>query len=413
MSISTHEDLETRNGGGKKRKIGAEDAESKISSGEITSSCSKEVKSKGVYYPSYMGCRSVNNFETMNRIEEGMYGVVFRARDLHTGQCVALKKLKMEREREGFPITSLREINCLLKCRHENIVHVKEVVVGDNMNKIFIVMEYIEHDLKSLMESMRKPFSLDQTKTLLMQLLKGVAHLHDNWIIHRDIKTSNLLLNHRGILKIADFGLAREYGSPLAPYTPVVVTLWYRSPELLLGIKEYSYPVDIWSVGCVFAELVIWKALFRGSSEADQIKNIFQVAIRKKCRNSVPPPIKYGLGHQLFRSYPFPKTLLTYDPNQRISASDALNHDFFTEPPLPCPPSLFPTWPTKHEREARHNRDNASPQAPQGGKNFEDPTEDEEFFQRKINESANNMGFTMSATGRGFVQTIPNSLHNR
>ncbi|KAF1741079.1 hypothetical protein MXB_2514, partial [Myxobolus squamalis] len=236
----------------------------------------KSMPSKKIFYPSFMGCRSVDEFEKMNWIEEGMYGVVFRARDLRTNQTVALKRLKMEREREGFPITSLREINCLLKSRHENVVHVKEVVVGSNMDKIFIVMEYVEHDLKSLMEMMKKPFTLDQTKTLLAQLLRGVSHLHENWIIHRDIKTSNLLLNHKGILKIADFGLAREYGSPLLAYTPVVVTLWYRSPELLLGIKEYSYPIDIWSVGCVFAELIAKKALFPAKSEAELITKIFQ-----------------------------------------------------------------------------------------------------------------------------------------
>ncbi|KAF0986229.1 hypothetical protein HZS_5707 [Henneguya salminicola] len=309
----------------------------------------------------------------MNWIEEGMYGVVFRARDLRTNEIVALKKLKMEREREGFPITSLREINCLLKSTHENIVHVKEVVVGGNMDKIYIVMEYVEHDLKSLMEMMKKSFTLDQSKTLLLQLLRGVSHLHENWIIHRDIKTSNLLLNHRGILKVGDFGLAREYGSPLIPYTPVVVTLWYRAPELLLGIKEYSYPIDIWSVGCVFAELIAKKPLFPAKSEAEQITKIFQ--------ELGTPDDKIWPGPPSFSQLPFSKN----------------------ESPLPVPPSLFPTWPTKHEREARRKKENASPQPPQGGDNYHVQSDEDNLFHSQLCNNTNSIGFTMSASGKGAI----------
>lgn len=177
---------------------------------------------------------------------------MYRAEDRRTKEIVALKRLKMEKEKEGFPITSLREINTLLKAQHPNIVTVREIVVGSNMDKIFIVMDYVEHDLKSLMETMKSKnrcFSSGEIKCLLQQILRAVAHLHDNWILHRDLKTSNLLLSHKGILKVGDFGLAREYGSPLKQYTSIVVTLWYRAPELLLGGKQYSTPIDMWSVG--------------------------------------------------------------------------------------------------------------------------------------------------------------------
>lgn len=180
----------------------------------------------------------------------------------------------MEKEKEGFPITSLREINTLLKGQHPNIVTVREIVVGSNMDKIYIVMDYVEHDLKSLMETMRhkkQKFMPGEVKCLLNQLLQAVAHLHDNWILHRDLKTSNLLLSHKGILKVGDFGLAREYDSPLKAYTPIVVTLWYRAPELLLCTKEYSTPIDMWSVGCIFAELLLMNALFPGKSEVEQV----------------------------------------------------------------------------------------------------------------------------------------------
>ncbi|PIK58548.1 hypothetical protein BSL78_04518 [Apostichopus japonicus] len=191
-------------------------------------------------------------------------------------EIVALKRLKMEKEKEGFPITSLREINTLLKAQHVNIVTVREIVVGSNMDKIYIVMDYVEHDLKSLMETMKQPFTIGETKCLVQQLLRGVNHLHENWILHRDLKTSNLLLSHKGILKIGDFGLAREYGSPLKQYTPIVVTLWYRAPELLLAIKEYSVKIDMWSVGCIFAEFLTMKPLFPGRSEIDQLNRIFK-----------------------------------------------------------------------------------------------------------------------------------------
>lgn len=233
------------------------------------------------YYPGLQGCRSVEEFKHLNHIAEGTYGIVYRAQDKRTEEIVALKRLKMEKEREGFPITSLREINTLLKGQHPNIVTVREIVVGCNMDKIFIVMDYVEHDFKTLMETMKaknQSFLPGEVKCLTQQLLRAVAHLHDNWILHRDLKTSNLLLSHKGILKVGDFGLAREYGSPLKPYTSIVVTLWYRAPELLLCCKEYSTPIDMWSVGCIFAEFLSMSALFPGQSETDQLNKIFKVS---------------------------------------------------------------------------------------------------------------------------------------
>ncbi|XP_010531633.1 PREDICTED: cyclin-dependent kinase G-2 isoform X2 [Tarenaya hassleriana] len=223
------------------------------------------------------GCRSVDEFERLNKIDEGTYGVVYRARDKKTGEIVALKKVKMEKEREGFPLTSLREINILLSFHHPSIVDVKEVVVGSSLDSIFMVMEYMEHDLKGLMESMKQPFSQSEVKCLMLQLLEGVKHLHDNWVLHRDLKTSNLLLNNQGELKICDFGLARQYGSPLKPYTHLVVTLWYRAPELLLGVKQYSTAIDMWSLGCIMAELLSKAPLFNGKTELDQLDKIFRI----------------------------------------------------------------------------------------------------------------------------------------
>jgi len=150
----------------------------------------------------------------------------------------------------------------------------KKRVIHAVLYRVFIVMDFIEHDLKGLMQDMRSPFLQSEIKTLMLQLLSAVALMHDNWIIHRDLKTSNLLLNNRGEIKVADFGLARKYGSPMGNMTQLVVTLWYRAPELLLGAKEYTTAIDMWSVGCIFAELLNNEALLPGRSEIDQLDRV-------------------------------------------------------------------------------------------------------------------------------------------
>ncbi|CAG2198954.1 CDC2L [Mytilus edulis] len=348
------------------------------------------------YFPAIQGCRNVEEFQCLNRIEEGAYGVVYRAKDKKTDDIVALKRLKMEKEKEGFPITSLREINTLLKAQHVNIVTVREIVVGSNMDKIYIVMDYVEHDLKSLMETMKQPFLVGEVKTLLKQLLLGVAHLHDNWIIHRDLKTSNLLLSHKGVLKIGDFGLAREYGEPLKHYTPVVVTLWYRAPELLLGIKEYSTPIDMWSVGCIFAEFLMMKALWSGKSDIDQLNRIFKDLGTPSEKiwpgyNELPAIKKLSFGsfadhpyntlRQKFGSYlsdagfNLLNRFLTYSPTKRITAEEAMKSE----------------QPRKHQN---------SPKPPSGGK----------AYNKLLGDDDDNIGFHLtnassgvSAVGPGFA----------
>ncbi|KAJ1380459.1 Serine/threonine-protein kinase, active site [Sesbania bispinosa] len=290
------------------------------------------------------------DFDFIDDVEE--------TKDKKTGEIVALKKVKMNIERDGFPMSSLREINILLSFNHPFIVDVKEVVV-DNYDGTFMVMEYMEHDLKGLMELKKQPFSMGEVKYMMLQLLEGVKYLHDNWILHRDLKTSNILLNNKGELKICDFGLSRQYGSPLKPYTPIVVTLWYRAPELLLGAKKYSTAIDMWSVGCIMAELVAKEPLFRGKTEIEQLHKIFQTLgtpdekiwpglsklpgsktnfvkqpynmLSKKfpAASFTGSPVLSELGFDLM------KKLLTYDPEKRITAEDALLHGWFREAPLP------------------------------------------------------------------------------
>ncbi|XP_023541532.1 cyclin-dependent kinase G-2-like isoform X1 [Cucurbita pepo subsp. pepo] len=331
------------------------------------------------------GCRSVDEFERLNKIDEGTYGVVYRARDKKSGEIVALKKVKMEKEREGFPMTSLREINILLSFHHPSIVDVKEVVVGSSLDSIFMVMEYMEHDLKALMETMKQPFSQSEVKCLMLQLLEGVKYLHDNWVLHRDLKTSNLLLNNQGELKICDFGLARQYGSPLKTYTHMVVTLWYRAPELLLGTRQYSTAIDMWSLGCIMAELLSKQPLFNGKTEVDQLDKIFRMLgtpnetiwpgfsnlpgvrvnfvkhqynlLRKKfpATSFTGSPVLSDSGFDLLNK------LLTYDPEKRITAEAALNHEWFSEVPLPKSKAFMPTFPAQHAQDRRFRRVMKSP----------------------------------------------------
>ncbi|KAM9375818.1 cyclin-dependent kinase 10 isoform 1-T1 [Pholidichthys leucotaenia] len=337
-------------------------------------------------------CRSVREFEKLNRIGEGTYGIVYRARDTKSDEIVALKKVRMDKEKDGVPISSLREITLLLRLRHSNIVELKEVVVGSQLESLFLVMSYCEQDLASLLENMQTPFSEAQVKCIVLQLLRGLAYLHHNFIIHRDLKVSNLLMTDKGCVKIADFGLARMYGIPQPPMTPRVVTLWYRAPELLLGTKTQTTALDMWAVGCILAELLAHKPLLPGTSEIQQVDLIVQLlgtpneniwpgfsqlpligqySLRKQPYNNLKNKFTWlsDAGHRLLN------LLFMYNPQRRYvpslcsigarlqsvilgllsscraTAKDCLESSYFKEKPLPCEPELMPTFP--HHRNKR------------------------------------------------------------
>ncbi|KAH8100631.1 Pkinase-domain-containing protein [Cristinia sonorae] len=324
------------------------------------------------HHPPLTPSRSVYCYERLNSIEEGSYGVVFRARDKETGDIVALKKLKLDEEKHGFPITALREINALMVCKHENVVGIREIVVGETLTQVFIVMDFIEHDLKTLLTVMPQPFLQSEVKTLMLQLLSAVAYCHERWILHRDLKTSNLLMNNRGTIKVADFGLARRYGDPVGVggLTQLVVTLWYRTPEILLGATTYSTAVDMWSVGCIFAELLLKEPLFQAKGEIELISMIFKL-LGPPTSSSWPDYPQLPLAktitlpsphaHQLRQRFPYITTagldllaqLLTYDPEMRITAEEAMQHPYFTESPLPKHPDLFGSFPSAAAGEKR------------------------------------------------------------
>ncbi|XP_071784932.1 cyclin-dependent kinase 10-like isoform X2 [Asterias amurensis] len=323
-------------------------------------------------------CRSVSEFEKLNRVGEGTYGIVYRARDTQTGEIVALKKMRMENEKDGLPISGLREINLLINLNHDNVVQLKEVVVGSRLDSIFLVMMYCEQDLASLLDNMPAPFTEAQVKCLALQMVNGLHYLHDNFIIHRDLKVSNLLLTDKGCLKIADFGLARTFGLPVQPMTPRVVTLWYRAPEVLLGSVTHTTAIDMWAAGCIIGELLANQPLMPGTSELQQIQFIIDLLGTPNDSiwqgySSLPMLEKYSLKKQPYNNlkHKFPwlsqaglrmlNFLFMYDPVKRATAEDCLTHSYFKEHPLPCDSKLMPTFP-----HHRNKRKKTSVQHPEG-----------------------------------------------
>ncbi|KUJ19848.1 kinase-like protein [Mollisia scopiformis] len=338
--------------------------------------------------PEWKKCRSVEDYEKLNDIEEGAYGWVSRAKDSRTGNVVALKRLKMDNANDGIPVTGLREIQTLMDCEHPNIVALQEVVVGEDTSKIeniFLVLDFLEHDLKTLLEDMSEPFLTSEIKTLLHQLTSGVSYLHQNWILHRDLKTSNLLLNNRGVLKIADFGMARYFGDPPPKMTQLVVTLWYRAPELLLGAERYGTPVDMWSIGCIFGELLTKEPLLQGKNEVDELSKIFELCgipteetwpgfkRLPNARSLRLPQNPVSQGSVLRAKFPFLTKagsqllidLLALNPGKRPSAQEVLEHAFFREEPRMKSAEMFPTFPSKAGQEKRRRR--GTPNAPMRG----------------------------------------------
>ncbi|EXJ82403.1 CMGC/CDK protein kinase [Capronia epimyces CBS 606.96] len=351
-----------------------------------------------LHFPSrqFGPCGHVDQFELLNNIEEGSYGLVSRARTKGSGDIVALKRLKMEHTNDGFPVTGLREIQTLMACRHANVVKLLEVVMGTSLKDVYLVMEFLEHDLKTLLEDMAEPFLPSETKTLMLQIVSATEYLHSTWIMHRDLKTSNLLLNNRGEIRLADFGMARYTGNPRPKLTQLVVTLWYRAPELLLGAEEYGFEIDVWSLGCIFAELLTKEPVFQGKNEVDQLSKIFALlgtptnetwpgfrslpnakALHPVLSGSTSPPslsaskFPYitNAGLRLLSS------LLSMNPTARPSASEILSHPYFKEDPRPKAKEMFPTFPSKAGQEKRRRR--ATPQAPERG---DAPRLDEQEF---------------------------------
>ncbi|XP_075254422.1 cyclin-dependent kinase 10-like isoform X3 [Convolutriloba macropyga] len=366
------------NGSSSKQAIEVSAANSQQSDGDhylYTSASDMKVRSIPVS-SRYGLCRDVNEFEKLNRVGEGTYGIVYRARDSRNGEIVALKKVRMELEKQtgGMPISGLREVSLLLSTsQHPNIVKLHEVVVGRKLTSVFLVMEFCAQDLASLLDNMPSPFSEPHVKCLMLQVFKGLAHLHSSFIVHRDLKVSNLLLTDRGVLKIADFGLARSFSIPLPKLTPKVVTLWYRSPELLFGASQHTTAIDLWSAGCILGELLSHKPLLPGKTELQQIDLIVNLLGAPTGKiwpgfNELPLIKKITLKHQPYNNLKqkfswvsesglfLLNSLLMFNPDKRSSAEDCLMSSYFREHPLPSDPSMMATFPEyRNKRHQSHH----------------------------------------------------------
>jgi cyclin-dependent kinase 1 len=292
----------------------------------------------------------INRYQKIEKpgsnLGEGTYGVVYKARDRNTNEIVALKRIRLEVEDEGIPSTALREISLLRELTHRNIVELKDCIQEDG--RLYLVFEFLDKDLKKYMESCQGMLSPALVKSYLFQMCRGLAFCHARGVMHRDLKPQNLLVTRDGILKIADFGLARAFCPPIRPLTHEVVTLWYRPPEILMGSQSYAPPVDVWAIGTIFTEMVNKKPLFPGDSEIDQLYKIFRqlgtpdetvwpgVTQLQDWNTAFPtwyksPYLPSVTDHLDDNGLELLELFLKYDPRERITAKDSLNHAYFDD----------------------------------------------------------------------------------
>ena len=366
--------------------------------------------------PDASGLQSIDRYENLGLVGRGAFNKIYKARNRETGEVVALKAMQLAaleqagqvQGDEGIPLEMMREMSILLSLRHPNIVTVHEVVVDPT--QMFLVMELVDFDLGLLIEHMKAPFSEQQVKCLALQLLSALSAVHENFVLHRDLKQTNLLLDKNGVLKLCDFGLARRASSSSdGTCTPNVTSLWYRAPEILLGATDYTSAVDMWSFGCIMAEwLQLGEPLVQGTGDLDQINCIFKLlgtpsesswpaygslqvvqsatlpfveshtislgsdgSLVKLPKNLLrkrfpaegyvppapgqppPPPQQHRTTALSDAGFELLNGMLTCNPEQRATAASALQHPWFTAEPLPAPLSRFDI------RQLRRQRDEA------------------------------------------------------
>ncbi len=353
-------------------------------------------------HPRFRGCSGIKSYEKLGKLGEGTFGEVHKARSRETGRVVALKKILMHNEKDGFPITALREIKLLKMLDHPNVLKLEEMAVerikgeGRKRATMYMVTPYMDHDLSGLLENPSVHFTEPQIKCYMLQLLEGLRYLHANKILHRDMKAANLLINNKGVLQIADFGLARPYdddppqpgkggGEATRPYTTLVVTRWYRPPELLLQLRHYTTAIDMWGVGCVFGEMFKGRPILAGNSDLNQAQLIFDLVGSPNDENMPgwsslpgcegvtsfayrPSTLRHVFREQGPVAISLLSELLKLDWRKRINAMDALEHPYFKSPPLPAQPSDIPRFEDSHELDRRKFRGQkaALPPAPAG-----------------------------------------------
>lgn len=349
----------------------------------------------------FVGCSSLDDYEISIKLGQGTFGEVLKGRHILTGTQVALKKVTIHDAKDGLPITALREIKLLKKLKHPSIVPVIDMAFRPSgergkLGDVYMVEPYMDHDLNGMLENPSIRLEISQIKLYMKQLLEGTLYLHKNRILHRDMKAANLLINNNGQLQIADFGLARPYRDPgqswtgkgwtggTNRYTNMVVTRWYRPPELLAGEKKYGPPIDMWGIGCILAEMITGRPLFKGTSELNQLEQIAKLCgspnesnfpgwtslpgVKDADPMGRPDPHPEVPGQHAFGDHPrkvkdhFTRVvdagpgcadlidrLLVLDPRKRMTAHQALEHEWFWIKPFPADPTSLPKY--EHSKE--------------------------------------------------------------
>ncbi|ESW19113.1 hypothetical protein PHAVU_006G097500 [Phaseolus vulgaris] len=318
--------------------------------------------------------RKADTFEKIDKIGQGTYSNVYKAKDIMTGKIVALKKVRFDNLEPESVKFMAREILILRRLDHPNVVKLQGLVTSRMSCSLYLVFDYMDHDLAGLAASPGIRFTEPQVKCYMHQLLSGLEHCHNRHVLHRDIKGSNLLIDNEGTLKIADFGLASIFDpNHKHPMTSRVVTLWYRPPELLLGATDYSVGVDLWSAGCILGELLAGKPIMPGRTEVEQLHKIYKLCgspsdeywKKSKLPNATlfkpRDPYKRRI-RETFKDFPpsalpLIDSLLAIDPVERETASDALRSEFFTTEPYACDPSSLPKYPPSKEMDAKRRDD--------------------------------------------------------
>ncbi|KAJ2745274.1 serine/threonine protein kinase, CMGC, CDC2/CDK sub [Coemansia sp. BCRC 34301] len=328
----------------------------------------------------FVGCSPFEDYELTTKLGEGTFGEVHKAIHKATGAQVALKRVLMHNEKEGLPITAIREIKLLKSLNHPNIVPLSDMLVrhevqGQNLApSVYMVFPYMAHDLTGLLENPTVHLRPEHIKLYLRQLLEGTAYLHASRVMHRDMKASNLLIDNEGRLYIADFGLARSFNpDDRKDMTKCVVTRWYRPPELLLGERKYSTAIDMWGIGCIFAEMLVGKPVFQGSTDLNQIEQVMRICgsphdslwpgwrDMPDCKQvdefaSYPRRVREEFARFGDDAVDLLDQLLQLDPRRRPDAVAALNHRLFFTAPFPARFEDMPKFEHSHEFDRRKQR---------------------------------------------------------
>ncbi|KAJ1982390.1 TFIIH complex serine/threonine-protein kinase subunit kin28 [Dimargaris verticillata] len=302
-----------------------------------------------------MNARTESRYVKDKKIGEGTYAVVYQGTEISTQRMVAIKKIKMGHFKSGLDMSAIREVKALRELAHPNVIELIDVF--SHKTNLNLVLEFLDTDLEMVIKDTDLIFKAADIKSWLLMTLRGLHHCHRNWLLHRDLKPNNLLIARDGQLKLADFGLARDYGEMTATMTSQVVTRWYRAPELLFGAKRYGYGIDIWSVGCIFAELMLRTPYLPGDTDMEQLDTIFR-ALGTPTEDEWPHLTSLP-DYVQFKAYPktplrtlFTATtadaldllekMLVYNPVKRTSALEAIQHPYFQNLPRPTHPARLP-----------------------------------------------------------------------